>query len=191
MVAMVRWLWYNTLGGDGMNELFIGMLLVFLDVNVSITGHTFEILPDFLGYFLMMRGLEALSAESHWFEKARPAAMGMAVYSALVYAVDVLAVTVYSRFLSFCLSALATVVSLLIGWWIVSGVQDVERRRGWDLEGEKLRGMWLYAAVIQGITCVCAWIPLVGQMGLIATLVMYICYLAAFYRTKNLYESKQ
>lgn len=173
-----------------MNELFAGMLLVFLDVNIGFNDHIFDILPDFVGYFLMMRGLETMAVESHWFEKARPVAMGMMIYSAVVYLVDVLAVTVYSRVLSFCLGIVAMAASLLLGWWTVSGVRDMERRQNRDLEGEKLQNFWLYMAIIQTITCFCGWIPLVGTMGVAAALVMNICFLAAFYRTKNLYESR-
>lgn len=173
-----------------MNALFIGMLLVFLDVNVGFNNHIFDILPDFVGYFLMMRGLEAMARESRWFAKARPVALVMAVYSAVLYAVDALAVTVYSRFLSFCLGLLAMAASLLLGWWTVSGVREMEQLQNRDLEGEKLRSFWLYMAIIQGITYACGWIPLVGTMGSIAALVMNICFLAAFYRSKNLYEAR-
>ena len=174
-----------------MNELFIGMLLVFLDVNVEFNNHSMDVLPDFVGYLLMMRGLEGLSPMSRFFEKARPVAMGMMIFSAVLFGMDLLAVTVHARFLSFCLGLAGMICSLLIGFWIVSGVQDMERCRGWDLEGEKLHSMWLYSAVIQCITYVCGWIPLVGPMGSIAALVMYICFLAAFYRSKNLYEEKK
>lgn len=174
-----------------MNELFVGMLLVFLNVNLSFGEHTFDVLPDFVGYLLMMRGLESLSPESRYFEKARPVAMGMMVYSAVLYVVNVLAVTVQAQFVSFCLGVLAMAVSLLLGYWIVSGVQDMEQQRAWDLEGEKLRSMWLYMSVIEVVTYVCGWIPLVGQMGVIAAIVMNICYLVAFYRSKNLYEAQK
>lgn len=173
-----------------MSEMFVGMLLVFLDVNVDFNNHIFDVLPDFVGYFLMMRGLEALARESRWFAKARPVAKGMVVYSAALYAVDALAVTVYSRFLSFCLGLPAMAASLLLGYWTVSGVREMEQLQNRDLDGEKLHSMWLYMAIIQGITYTCGWIPLVGTMGSIAALVMNICFLAAFYRTKSLYEAR-
>ena len=173
-----------------MKDLFIGMVLVFLDVNLGLGEHTFDVLPDFVGYFLMLRNLETLSAQSQWFRKARPLAKSMTVYSAVVYAVDALAVTVHGKFLSFCLGILALIAGLLIGYWTVSGVRELEQRQNRDLEGEKLRSMWLYAAVIHVITYLCGWVPLVGTVGAIAALVMYVCFLAAFYRTMDLYERK-
>ena len=174
-----------------MNELFVGMLLVFLDVKVGIGQYTLDILPDFVGYSLMMRGLDAMGGQSPYFGKARPLAVAMMIGSAVLYVVEATAVTVHSQFLSFCLGVLAMAASLLLSHWIVSGIRDVERRQNRDLEGEKLRAMWLYTAVIQGITCACGWIPLVGTMGSIAALVMGICFLAAFYRTMELYAGKK
>ena len=171
-----------------MKDLFIGMALVFLDVSVGVGEHTFDVLPDFVGYYLMMRNLEALSDRSVWFRKARPMALALAVYSAVLYAVDALAVSVYGRFVSFCLGFLAMIGGLLLGYRTVSGVRDLERLLNRDLEGEKLQSFWLYMAVIQGITYVCGWIPLVGTVGVIAAAVMSICFLAAFYRTMDLYE---
>lgn len=173
-----------------MKNLFIGLVLVFLDVNIGLGEHTFDVLPDFVGYFLMLRNLEVLSDHSDWFRKARPLALAMAVYTAVLYAVDALAVTVHGQFLSFCLGILELIASLLIGYWTVSGVRDLERRQNRDLEGDKLHSFWLYMTVIQVITYGCGWIPLVGAMGVIAALVMNICFLAAFYRTMDLYEGK-
>lgn len=173
-----------------MNELFIGMLLVLLDVNAEISRYTLDLLPDFVGYLLMMRGLDTMGSQSACFRKARPLAVAMMIGSAVLYVVEATAVTVHSQFLSFCLGALATAVSLLIGYRTVSGIRDVERQQNRDLEGEKLHSMWLYMAVIQAITYACGWIPLVGAMGSIAALVMNVCFLAAFYRTKNLYDAK-
>lgn len=174
-----------------MKELFVGMLLVFLDVNVGIQNHILDVLPDFVGYLLMTRGLKGLCRESSSFSRAVPVAQGMIVFSGVVYVMDLTATTVHARFVSFCLGLVAMVCSLLIGFWIVSGVQEMERNRGWDLEGEKLHSMWLYSAVIQSIAYLCGWIPLVGQIGAVGAVVMYICFLVAFCWSKNLYEAKK
>lgn len=174
-----------------MKELFAGMLLVFLNVKLDIGGHALDVLPDFVGYLLMMRGLEFLSGESRYFEKARPVSMGMAVYCLVLYGMDFMAASVQDRFMSYCIGLAGMICSLLIGFWIVSGIRDVEQSRKQDLEGEKLHGMWLYSAVVQGISYLCGWIPVVGQIAAIGAMVMYICFLVAFYRTMERYESNK
>ena len=173
-----------------MNELFVGLLLIFLDIDLDMGGNAFDVLPDFVGYLLMTRGLDALHGESRFFQKARPLAMGLMIYSAVLYFVNAMAATVYDQFVSFCLGLLAMAADVLLTSWIVAGVRDVETLRNRDLEGEKLGSMWRYAAVIRCITYFCSWLPLVGQIGAIAALVMHVCFLAAFYHTKKCYETK-
>ena len=173
-----------------MNELFVGLLLVFLDLNLGFGDHVFDVLPDFLGYLMMIRGLEILGGESRFFEKAKPLAMGLMIYSAVLYFVDAMAVTVYDQFVSFCLGLVAMAADILLSYWIVAAVRDMEKRQCRELEGEKLHSMWFYATVVQCITTFCSWIPLVGQIGAIGAMVMHVCFLAAFYHTKKRYETK-
>ena len=47
-----------------MKLLFWGLLFSLLDWKVTIGSMLVEILPDFIGYFLMMKGLESLQEES-------------------------------------------------------------------------------------------------------------------------------
>lgn len=174
-----------------MKDLFIGMALVFLDVNFSVQGHSFDVLPDFVGYYLMLRELEQLAIHSNHFRKAHPWAKGMAIFSLVIYVFNALAVTIRDQFWSFCLGFAAQAIGLLIGYWIVSGVRELERKRNWRLGGEKLFNLWLYMTVITMITYASSWIPLVGAVGVIGALVMNLCFLAAFYRTMKVYEAKK
>lgn len=53
---------------DGLGKVFWGYFLILLDFRVN----GLDILPDFVGYFLIIAGLAGLSAESVWFGKAKP-----------------------------------------------------------------------------------------------------------------------
>ena len=59
-----------------MNQIFLGMLFVFLDLTLNINNCTIDFLPDFVGYILMMKGLREMESESACFTKSRPWAMG-------------------------------------------------------------------------------------------------------------------
>ena len=41
-----------------MMKLFWGFTLILLDVPLELGSASIEVLPDFLGYFLLMRGME-------------------------------------------------------------------------------------------------------------------------------------
>lgn len=173
-----------------MKELFLGMMLVFLDVKIGIGQFTADILPDFVGWYLMLPGLAKLGSQSVHFRKSRPLVLVMVIGTAVLYVMELSAGTLSSKVLNFFLGAAALIISLLVGYRIVSGIRDLERRQNRDLEGEKLQNLWLYTAVIHGIAYACGWIPMVGTMGSVAALVMSVCFLTAFYRTQDLYESK-
>lgn len=69
-----------------MADIFWGFFLVFINFNLSFNAHTLNILPPFLGYLLLARGMESLAAESGLFSDIRPFALRMAVYTAVLWA---------------------------------------------------------------------------------------------------------
>ena len=50
-----------------MRKLFYGFLLMFLSFDLAVNGHTLDVLPDFVGYFLLIRGMKEMEAESGLF----------------------------------------------------------------------------------------------------------------------------
>lgn len=170
-----------------MSNIFIGMLFVFLDFNLNFNNHTLGLIPDFVGYYLMLKGLRELAGESEYFTKAQPFAKGMLVYTGILYVLDLLAVSAQLAVVAWLMAVAGLIVSLLISYWIVSGIREIQDRYGRNLEAEKLKTVWLYMAIIQGVCQVCAWIPVIGFVGGVAGLIIGICYLVAFNKTKNLF----
>ena len=60
------------------NKIFLGLLFVFFYFHIN----QFDLLPDFIGYFLVMKGLSDLSAWHPAFAKAKGAALVLACYAA-------------------------------------------------------------------------------------------------------------
>ena len=71
-----------------MSNIFIGALFVFLNFTININGIKIGLIPDFIGYIIMVKGLAELENESPYFLKAKGFAKGMAVYTAILYAMD-------------------------------------------------------------------------------------------------------
>lgn len=170
-----------------MNNLLVGMLLVFLDYNLTAGKHTIGLIPDFIGYIIMVRGLSEMGEQSGRFAKARPIALGLAVYTGILYIMDMFGISIQQRFLFWALGGLSVAASLLVSSQIIAGVRDMEVTQNWDLQGLHLKTLWTYTAVLTGICWVCGWIPVVGTVGAIASIIIHICFLVAFYKTKKLY----
>ncbi len=170
-----------------MNNLFYGMLFVFLDFTLNLGNCVIGLIPDFVGYILMLKGLREIESESGLFARAKPWATGMAVYTGILYAMDLLGISARLRFAAWLLGLLSTAVSLVISYWIVTGVRDMETARRWDLQGDKLKILWVALAVVNVICYLCGWITLVGWIGAIAGFIIGICYLVAFNSTRKMY----
>ena len=59
---------------EGFIKIFWGLLFVALDIRINSID---LLLPDFVGYILIVKGLTLLSTEHHYFQKARLAAVVM------------------------------------------------------------------------------------------------------------------
>ena len=171
-----------------MNQLFTGMLLIWLDLDITLGTCRIGLLPDFVGYIMLMRGLDSLREESRHFGRVRPWAMVMAVYTGVLYAMDLFGVSVDMPVLDWCLGLVAAIVALAVQYGIVGGVQDMEAAHGWDLQSDKLRTLWLALAAMQMMSALLYWIPILSIMLVIAACIVSICFLAAFYRTKKRYQ---
>lgn len=171
-----------------MDKLFLGILFAMLDVHISLGSLRIGLLPDFVGYILMMKGLKALETESQWFSKGKLCALVMAVFTGVLYVMDLLEMSAQMGFLLWFLGLAALVVSLLLQYWIICGVRQMEARQFWDLQGDRLKSLWLVLTVMKGICYVCSWVPVVGTIAAMADVIIGICYLTAFYQSKKHYQ---
>ena len=96
-----------------------------------------------------VRRLKELEEESSLFQGARPFAMGMAVYTAILWVGALLGVISNGGWVSQLLSLIAMIVALYISWVLVQGVLDMERSKAADLNGAKLYQWWKGLVAIQ------------------------------------------
>ena len=172
-----------------MNNIFIGFLLIFLDYNLTLNASQIGLIPDFAGYLVMIRGLAEMNGESRQFGAARPWASGMAVYTGLLYALDLFGISASIGAVSFLLGFASTAVSLYISYLIVMGVRETQEDRGADLNAEKLRSLWALMAMIQVVTYLLLLVPGLNVVSLVAAFIISVFFLVEFNRSKNMYAA--
>ena len=177
-----------------MSGIFWGFFFVFLNFNLNLNGHTINLLPAFVGYWMLARSMDALSGESGLFGALRPFAIGMAVYSAILWVGDALAIT-SSGPVSMLLGLLSTLVSLYIAWGVSRAVEDMERTHGADLGAVGVRGAWIALAVGEALALLANAVAmlglgavLLGILGLVVALVGIVWFLVALWGTKKRFE---
>ena len=113
-----------------MDYLFWGFLLVFLDINIHFGVSTVDFLPSWLGYRLMIKGLDTLAEESERFAAARPWCVGMAVYTGVLWIADLFALGAELTFFTWLLGLAGTCVSFYITSIILDGIDRMQLRHG-------------------------------------------------------------
>lgn len=170
-----------------MNRLFLGMLLVFLDIPLTVGSATVELLPDFAGYLLMMKGLQKLSMDSSVFQRGETVALVMAVIHGIHWLMDFFAGSIQAELYAWLVGLAATVLDLVLTYWVIKGMADLERRNHWVLQAGKLRSMWLIQMALTILCALLNWLPLVGTVCVIASFVMAVCFLVAMNDTRKRY----
>lgn len=176
-----------------MENIFIGMLLVFLDFTIKLDSNRIIIglIPDFIGYILMMKGLKELIATSEEFEKAKQLAYGMAIYTGVLYAMDLFGISSSIWwFFSYALGAGALAGELVVAFWIIKGLTRFEILYNRNLQAENLLYIWKIRLAFSVAAYALTWIPVISIFALLGSLIVSIIYLAYFNRTKKLFYAQ-
>ncbi len=172
-----------------MSNLFIGMLLVFLDFNLNLGNSTIGLIPDFIGYFIMVKGLVELSGESSNFTKVIAVGKGMIIYAGVIYIFDLLGISHNLGVITYLLGLISTIASLYISYHVVIGIKDIEEQSSKYLNADGLYRTWRIMAIFSVVMYLLIFIPLLALIGVLVGLGVSVYYLVVFNRTKNLYYS--
>lgn len=144
-------------------KLFLGLIFILLDFKIEIGSAMIGLLPDFIGFWLVMKALE--KKDDPW----RHLAFGLALVSIVLYAADLFEKSTGAQV---GLAVFAIVVQL---WTLVMLYHIVGK-------SERLRMLFPVLVCIQTLSSLLSWLPLVGTVCTVADTVMAVCFLAAAYK---------
>ena len=153
-----------------MHRLFWGLFFILLDIPVTVGRVELEILPDFVGFFLLMKGMEALASETGRFQKSRHVAFGLFLLSAICCG---------AGFLN--LKPMTEVAFWVLEFACLAGFLWLLRKITTD-GSEQLKILVLIVTVVQVLSMIFGWMPLVGSICAAAALVISGVFLQAFWK---------
>ncbi len=175
-----------------MSNIFFRFLLIFLDFNFTINEiFIIGLIPDFAGYILMVKGLDTLAHESFHFERIRPFAVGMGIYSGIIYAFDLFGLSSQISFFGSILGIASIIISLYISYVIILGIREIENNNTVDLKSKSLMTCLAIMAIFQCLTLVFSFFlitSIISIVFIIFSLLINIVFLICFNTSKNLYE---
>ena len=164
-----------------------GFLFIFLDFSLNLGNSKIGLIPDFIGYIIMIKGLEEMAEESNFFIKIKPYVTGMAIYSGFLYFMDLFGASVSLGIMTYLFTLTSIVVSLYISYNIVMGVIEMEGTYHTFLNGNTLKSTWQFLAIFNVLSFVSLLILVAAIFFILATFVVAICFLVAFSNSKNRY----
>ena len=156
--------------------LFWGIALVLLDADVTFGTAAVDILPDFIGFDLMRRGMESMAGTEAEFDRGRHWAFGMELIAVILYGARILRPDTHGRVAVWILRLILRCAFLVLLYFIVR----VTCRMGQEKQTERVKGLYPVIAVLHPVCALVSWIPVIGGISRIASAVLSLCFLAAF-----------
>ena len=172
-----------------MDKLFWGFFFLFLNFNVNMDASSLELLPNWVGFLLLYAACNELEAESEMFQKPRPFCLGLAVYSGILWLMDLLGIGADLGIVSWILGLVATCLNLYVSMLIIDALTNVEMRRNYDLCVAHLRKVWKVQAVATIAANVLLIVPVIALVCALVAGVTAIVFLVAVHGTRKAWRN--
>ena len=170
-----------------MNRLFWGLFFLILDVYLELGTANFELLPDFIGLFLMMRGMTELAEEGKAFDRGRHVAFGLSIFSAILYVAELLGLESMARVGLRAAELAALAGHLVLIGMVVRGIRRMEKEQGRQLRGEHLKMLLMILSVLSVLSHLLTWLPLIGNICWVGELMAGLLFLGVFWNSRKRY----
>lgn len=174
-----------------MKKIFAGLIFILFNVNVTLGGYMIGLLPAFLGYLLVAAGLKEVWQEEGIFENLVPLALEIAVFTGVIYLIQLLPMTRRAGLLA-VLNVLAALCFFAMAYKITDGIKALEKKHLCTLSARRL-------VPLAGAYTVCkiaAQLLAMMNNGLeiavtVVTLAVAFIFIITFYDTTNKYRYLQ
>lgn len=168
-----------------MNNIFIGFIFILFDFTLSFNENTLSLLPAFVGYWFLGKGLVELQDRSESITKAIPFAKFMIVFSAITWLINLFAIPL--GFVGIAIGFVETVLSIYVSYLVVVGIKEVEEYHQADLQADKLKQAWLISTICRLCVGLLIWVPFLILVAIVATFIIHIYFMMLLNNTKKAY----
>ena len=169
-----------------MRKIFWGFFLILLDFPLSFANSTLQLLPDWLGYLLLLTGCAQLEVESDLFGKLRSFCIALCIFSAILWLID------FSGLGGGTFGNIVQLVHLCLRLYVIQriirAIAQTEMCRNCDLSSAHLRRVWLAVALCTAAAVALFWFPTMAVICAVAADIAGIIFLFAFHSTRKAYE---
>lgn len=174
-----------------MTMILIGFLFLFFRCDLSVGDAVIGLLPSFVGYFLILAGLDELIVENRQLVRLRPWVIGMGLCTGVQYAAALFGLTATAPLLDLMITLAESAVCYWIIYRIIAGIAEIEYRLGVTLMAERLKTWWSWMVFL--MACIYLFLFLGPALSLVLAIgyfVIAILFLVAFHKTSVLFRAR-
>lgn len=172
-----------------MDKLLVGIIFVFFDFSITIGNADIGLIPDFIGYLLILKGIDEMSRFSERFVKVKLVSKIMFAYSLVVYVANLLNFIFYSytsyTIVIVVLAFISKICSLYIAYRINICIKDIQNTTGKYLYADELIKALATVIVFNLLLLLTIVIHFLFTIGVIVSIFVNAYYIFVFYRTRS------
>lgn len=130
-----------------MDSIITGLCFVLLDFNVIYPTRTVDLIPDFIGYILLYRGLKALTERAAALARVFRLSIPLAVLTGMGWLLFALGVLSRDGMTGLLLRFAAIIAALWCAWQLANGIRQLGEYHQIDVEAERLKTAWWWMSV--------------------------------------------
>lgn len=171
-----------------MSRIFWGFLFVMIHINITAGNSVIQILPDFIGFFLILGGVDALKDLAPGFEKIRGWVFLMALLETAVWLFSLMGLFPPNRPVTVITSIVLLAIGLYIQYYTVVGIREMEEAQKIDLSSARLLSMWKITAVCSVISYIGSFLNWLRAIFIILSVIADLAFLYYLWQAKTVYE---
>lgn len=172
-----------------MKKIFIGILIILLDFNLTTSGYSVGLIPDFIGFWLLNDAIHNFKDNSIYFNRVYSLSNFMIFFSLISYGLDCMGSNLTNYALLFIIQLFYTLMCLYIIYLFLLGLKDINLINHLHLNTSKVfRYFLIYTSVTMTIF-IQLFIPHYASIRYIATIVTCPLFLSELSRIMKQYSS--
>ncbi len=121
---------------------FFGFLFVFLDFNYAIGGATVNLIPDFIGYILVILGCRSIGRQSNHFILVRIVALLLMAWSAVAFVMGLVSFEMH-YIVRIIVDIVVMLCALYMTYELTEGIKTYERSLSRPIGAAQLSSAWV------------------------------------------------
>jgi hypothetical protein len=126
-----------------MSNILVGLILMFVNINIGLGALSIDILPDFAGAYLVWKGTRELAEESQCMRELDAVLKAAIVVHALLWGFQLFGLADSWGVVSWIFRLAAGLLNIYILYQITGGVEELEQLHSVDMGSRMLRRWWI------------------------------------------------